>query len=175
MIFRLASENDAIKINTLINQAYRGEKGWTRETEIIEGNRSLLSDIIKLIENPISNLFAIEIDDMLVACICVEEKKDKAHIGTFAVNPNLQNQGLGKKILNLAEEYAIQELGYKITSMAVISQRKELISFYERQGYIKTGRKFEYPTDLNIGVPKIKGVTIEHLEKVHNKSLERNI
>ncbi len=73
--------------------------------------------------------------------------------------------GIGKKILELAENYASKELGVTEFVMVVISQRKELIEFYERRGYKRTGEINEYPAHLNVGVPSVKGLTIEYIEK----------
>ena len=41
------------------------------------------------------------------------------------------------KILQLAEQYAINNLTFDKFVMAVVSQRKELISYYERRGYTR--------------------------------------
>jgi len=161
-----ADIDDAERINSLINLAYRGEEGWTRETEIVAGERSSIEDVTKLIMNPDVHLLVATIDGNLAACICVEEKENKAYIGTFAVSPAFQNQGLGKTVLSLAEKYATNELGSEMLVMVVISQRKELISFYERRGYRRTGEISEYPVHLNVGVPTVEGLTIEHLEKI---------
>ena len=49
--------------------------------------------------------------------------------------------------------------------MVVVSQREELIAFYERRGYKKTGEILEYPVHLNVGIPAVAGLTIEYLEK----------
>ncbi|MET0088182.1 MAG: GNAT family N-acetyltransferase [Sedimenticola sp.] len=161
-----ADIDDAESINALLNKAYRGKEGWTRETEIVSGERSSVEDVTKLIHNPDAHLLVATIDGNLAACICVEEKESKAYIGTYAVSPVFQNQGLGKAVLSLAEKYAINELGSKILVMVVISQRNELISFYERRGYRRTGEISEYPVHLNVGVPTVEGLTIECLEKI---------
>jgi len=47
-----------------------------------------------------------------------------------------------------------------------LSQRPELIEFYQRRGYSRAGRVEAYPLHMGIGVPKITGLTIEYLEKV---------
>ena len=101
----------------------------------------------------------------MIACICIEEKEGKAYLGTFAVNPAHQNQGIGKQVLGMAEEYASNVLGLCQLSMLVISQREELISFYERRGYKRLGIIQAFPVHLNVGVPLQEGLTIEHLEK----------
>jgi len=158
--------DEAESINYLINQAYRGQEGWTRETEIVEGDRSSVEDVNELIKNPKTNFFVAIINGSVAACICVEEKESQAHIGTFAVSPAFQNQGVGKQILHLSEKYAVNQLGSKKIVMVVISQREELVSFYERCGYRKTGEISEYPLHLNVGIPMAEGLTIECLEKI---------
>jgi len=158
--------DDTTIINSLINQAYRGQEGWTRETEIVEGDRSSVEDVNELIKNPEAHFFVVIINGSIAACICVEEKESQAYIGTFSVSPAFQNQGIGKQILHLAEKYAVNQLGSKKIVMVVISQREELISFYERCGYRKTGEISEYPLHLNLGVPMAEGLTIECLEKL---------
>ncbi len=165
IILEPARIDDAESISMLINQAYRGKEGWTRETEIVQGERSSINDIEELIKNPKSHLFVVIVNRSVAACICVEEKDNQAYVGTFAVNPALQNQGIGKQVLTLAENYAVNQLGAIKLIMVVISQRKELISFYERRGYKKTGEISEYPVHLNVGIPRVEGLTIECLEK----------
>ncbi|MFE8073463.1 GNAT family N-acetyltransferase [Marinobacteraceae bacterium S3BR75-40.1] len=161
-----ADIEDAERLNLLINEAYRGEEGWTRETEIVNGQRSSVDGIRALIKRPDSHLLVATISDALAACICVEEKEDKACIGTFAVSPELQNQGIGHRVLKLAESYAVNDLGYQYIEMLVISQREELIAFYERRGYKRSGKRSAYPVHLNVGIPAVEGLSIERLEKI---------
>lgn len=163
--FETASIDDAENICALINEAYRGDKGWTRETDIVTGERSSIDDIKALILNPESHLFVAATNGAVAACVCVEEKDNQAHIGTFAVSPAFQNQGIGKQVLSFAELYATKQLGSTKIMMVVISQRDELISFYERLGYRRTGEISEYPIHLNVGTPAVEGLTIEYLEK----------
>ena len=118
-----------------------------------------------MIKNPDSHLFVVTSNGSIAACIYIEEKDNRAYIGTFAVNPALQNQGVGKRVLALAENYAVNELGSIKLIMVVISQREELISFYERRGYKRTGEISEYPVHLNVGIPIVENLTIEYLEK----------
>ncbi len=99
-----ANIDDAEEINTLINLAYRGNDGWTKETDIVEGNRSNIEDVKYLIRNQKSHMLTAKNHGILVACICVEEKDNKAYIGSFAVYASQQNVGIGKNTLELAEK-----------------------------------------------------------------------
>ena len=50
--------------------------------------------------------------------------------------------------------------------MTVISLRKELIEYYERRGYMKTGLAEPFPeNDPRFGLPKIKGLLFVELAK----------
>ena len=160
-----ANIDDAEAINTLINSAYRGTEGWTKETDIVEGKRSDIEDVNYLIKNQNSHLLTAKNHDDLIACICIEEKENKAYIGSFAVSPAQQNRGVGKQVLERAENYAGKKFGITEFVMVVISQRKELVAFYERRGYKRTGKIEKYPVHLNVGVPSVKGLTIEYLTK----------
>jgi ribosomal protein S18 acetylase RimI-like enzyme len=153
------------QILDLVNLAYRGEKGWTRETEIIEGKRATEEQIKSAIEDPSSHFLVYSENGNVLACVCVRQENDKAYIGLFAVHPKLQGKGIGKQALLAAEEYAAANLGAKKYVMVVVSQRPELISYYERRGYVRTGEIEQYPDHLGVGTPKTGGLTIEYLEK----------
>lgn len=163
----LARLDQANEIVSLVNSAYRGEAGWTTERNIIDGNRITRTEIERLITNQDSHLL-VAIDSRVFACICVKQQEDKAHIGLFAVDPQLQGKGLGKRVLNLAEQYAAEMFGVDKFVMAVISQRTELIAYYERRGYVKTNQIEDFPIYLNVGNPKINDLMIEYLEKQSN-------
>jgi ribosomal protein S18 acetylase RimI-like enzyme len=160
-----AKKEHAANICDLVNIAYRGEDGWTKETDLVGGERANANEIQEYIDNPNAHLL-IAIDNAeIVSCICIEENESSAYIGLFAVHPKLQGSGLGKEILSQAEDYASTQLKAKKYVMVVLSQRTELIAFYERRGYIRTGETQEYPVHLNVGTPLENGLTIEYLEK----------
>lgn len=161
-----ASYEQSQAISDLVNLTYRGEIGWTTETHIIQGNRTSRQEIEAAMSNPSGCFLVINQLHMLASCIYVTQEEDHAYIGFFSVRPNLQGKGVGKLVLRKAEEFAIKNMGTHKFVMFVVSQRQELIAFYERQGYLRTGRVEAYPLHLSIGVPKIAGLTIEYLEKI---------
>lgn len=152
-------------IRDLVNLAYRGESGWTKETDLVEGARSDTDEVKEYISGPNTHLLVAHREGEIVSRICIEKIEGDAYIGFFAVHPKLQGAGVGKEILSQAERYASNKLNAKKYVMVVVSQRTELIAYYERRGYIRTGSVQEYPTHLNVGVPYESGLTIEYLEK----------
>ena len=49
--------------------------------------------------------------------------------------------------------------------MSILSHRPELLSYYQRRGYLLTGEKMEFPRDGNNGDPKRDDVFLEFLQK----------
>jgi len=151
------------EICNLINLAYRGNSGWTKETDLVSGNRAEFQEVTEYISNQKSHLLVASEAGNVKACICVEENENRGYIGFFAVHPDYQ--GRGKNILLQAERLASEKLGVRKYVMVVVSQREELISFYERRGYARTGNIEKYPTHPSVGIPLNSALTIEYLEK----------
>lgn len=158
--------DQAQAIADLVNLTYRGETGWTRETHIIEGDRTSRQEVETAMTISDAQFFVINQPRNLASCIYIAKENDYAYLGFFSVHPSLQGKGLGKYVLEHAENFALRTLGVHKIIMFVVAQRPELIAFYQRRGYSRTGRIETYPLHLGIGVPKVSGLTIEYLEKV---------
>jgi ribosomal protein S18 acetylase RimI-like enzyme len=79
-------------------------------------------------------------NNQIIGCVLLVEKEQELYLGMLTVSPELQNSGLGKKLLQQAEVHA-QALGLPKIIMTVISLREELIAWYKRHGYIDNGEK----------------------------------
>ena len=152
-----ATVQDVSDLNFLINSAYRGEsskKGWTTEANILEGIRTSEKELSEIIEKPNSSIFKFIDNDIIIACVFLEIKKNKLYLGMLTVSPEIQNSGIGKKILKFAEDYA-SKLNLPKIVMTVISVREELIAWYKRHGYLDTGVTEPFPMDNpEFGLPK---------------------
>ena len=90
-----------------------------------------------------------------------------AYIGMLAVNPNLQSQGLGRRLLAEAERVARHEFRAHVGRMTVIVQRDDLISWYKRRGYCVTGAREPFPYgNARFGLPRRADLEFAVLEKV---------
>lgn len=152
-------------IRDLVNLTYRGDAGWTRETHIIGGDRTNLDEIADAMARPDARFFVVYLQNRLAACIYLAREPCHAYIGFFSVHPDYQGQGVGNHILQQTESIAKTELETDKIRMFVVSQRPELIAFYQRRGYRQFGDRQAYPLQLKIGVPKVANLTIEYLEK----------
>jgi len=97
---------------------------------------------------------------------CVHLKKDgkNLHLGLLTVSPEEQGKGIGKQLLKAAEEEA-KKSDCEYIQMEVISVRKELIEWYFRNGYMKTGAARPFEKNSCFGIPKLPLEFIE-LEKL---------
>lgn len=161
----LAELSDANEINDLLNLAYRGEQGWTNENGLVSGQRSVIDDVEATIKDESSQFLIYRDKTQLVACICLETKGEDLYLGSFAVHPERQSTGIGTVMLNAAEEYAIDKITARRFVMVVLSDRDDLISFYQRRGYQRNDIKIDYPVHLNVGTPKQPNMKIEQLIK----------
>lgn len=174
--FRIANEQDAEVVANLVNMAYRpesGAAGWTHESDLVSGSRTSVSKITGIISKPDSVIFLGIQGLETVACIHIERDGTHSYIGMFAVNPILQGAGVGKQMLAYAEQYACENFGSDNLLMVVVSSRSELIAFYQRRGYQKTGSIMDYPVTAGAGIPKHTGLKVEILEKRPDIMAER--
>jgi predicted GNAT family N-acyltransferase len=81
---------------------------------------------------------AFEDEKMLGCCMLVEEKPGTVRLRQMAVLNDLQGKGIGRALMNFAENLA-RDAGYKILSMHA---RKYSIGFYEKMGYRVAGDEF---------------------------------
>jgi len=158
---------DAGKIATLVNKAYRPsvpERGWTHEANLVSGQRTTEEQVLSLDCSRASILVLCQ-DSNIVACVRVKCGENSADIGMLATDPNHQMQGLGKLMLNCAEQHALEHFGIASFKMSVLSSRSELIAYYERRGYTRTGEVSSYPAAAGFGEPIIDGLKVEILVK----------
>ncbi|MFF2654888.1 GNAT family N-acetyltransferase [Streptomyces sp. NPDC058045] len=169
LAFRDAAPHDVDDLVALIESAYRGDSsrtGWTTEADILAGQRIDPDGVLEVIDNPDGTLLAVEQDGRLVACCQLERRGEHAYFGMFAVRPELQGSGLGKTIIARAEHTAREQWGAREMQMTVISVREDLIAWYERRGYRRTGTMTPFPYgDERFGVPQRPDLEFELLVK----------
>jgi predicted N-acetyltransferase YhbS len=155
-----ATTDDIEPIKDLINSAFRGEyskKGWTTEAYLIEGGERIDSPSLqKMLESPnaVIKKYTDE-NGKIIGCVYLQIQDSELYLGTLTVAPEIQAQGIGKKMLNYAEEFALEKKCSAIV-MWVVSARQELIDWYFRHGYNLTGETKPFPTENKFGAPTRK-------------------
>ena len=174
--FRDAVAGDIPALVALVTSAYRGDAsrvGWTTEADLLDGNRIDPEVLRGDIERAHSRVVVAErpstgpgqAGDLLgCAHVCIEG--GAGYFGMFAIRPELQGAGLGKQLLAEAERIMREEWRLPVMRMTVIDLREELIAFYQRRGYRRTGIKKPFPaTDPRFGLPRRDDLRFELLEK----------
>ncbi|MEY9260396.1 GNAT superfamily N-acetyltransferase [Brevibacterium epidermidis] len=155
----------------LVSSAYRGEgskQGWTTEADLLGGQR---------LDGPMAEEMLAEADSQIllardgqgraVASVYVREPDDgAAYLGVLAVSPLGQGKGVGSALIGLAEAWVTENWGATAMRMSVINKRDELIAYYERRGYVRTGEVEPFPYgDERFGQPKVDDLEFVLLSK----------
>jgi ribosomal protein S18 acetylase RimI-like enzyme len=166
--FRAATEADIDAIVLLVTRAYRGEPsraGWTTEADLLDGDRIDPEVLRADIRRPRSRVLALR-DGALLACAHVADDGGRGYFGMFAVEPTLQGGGIGRAVVAECERIARTEWDLPGMRMTVIDLRGELIAWYERLGYRRTGEHLPFPYgDARFGVPRRDDLRFAVLEK----------
>jgi GNAT superfamily N-acetyltransferase len=165
---------EADALSALVNSAYRGESskaGWTTEADLLGGQRTDPEGLAAILRSHTkSNHDASGTDgsanaqvilvytdaEGLACCVHLQRLPDRrAYLGMLTVRPVGQARGLGRALLAAGEQWATREWGTREMQMTVIALRAELIAWYERRGYARTGETRPFPyDDERFGRPK---------------------
>lgn len=167
MSITLATLADIPELVVLINSSYRGEsskKGWTTEANLIGGQRIDNEGLTEQMADPNAVILKNTNDEgKITGCVYLQKRADKLYLGMLTVSPVLQANGLGRQLLQAAEGYA-RSINYHTITMTVITTRTELLEWYERRGYSKTGEIIPLVITEKFGILK-QPVEMFKLEK----------
>lgn len=166
--FRKARLDEAGLLAGLVNSAYRGASsraGWTTEADLLDGQRTDEDEIRRLLDDEHSVILLCLNDAEVLGSVLLQQKPEAAYLGMLVVRPGLQGGGIGKQLIQAAERFVQQEWGSRKMQMTVITLRHELLAFYERRAYRRTGQVQPFPDDTAAGIPRVPGLQFEVLEK----------
>jgi GNAT superfamily N-acetyltransferase len=143
MRVRPATVSEAPALVTIINDAFRVEKFF------IDADRIDLPQVESFFRK---GCFLIAEDDGgISACVYVEQRGPNGYFGLLSVSPDRQKMGLGKLLIEAAEEHC-RKLGCGVMDLQIVNLRLELPAFYRRLGYTETGTG-EFPPDVVTKLP----------------------
>jgi GNAT superfamily N-acetyltransferase len=128
--FRVASVADAEALARLINSAFRVEQPF------IEGDRINPDGVRAYMEK--GKFLLAEDAEGLTGCVYVELHGDRGYLGLLGVEPQRQGTGLGRKLMDAAENF-FRQAGCVAVDLRIVSARAPLPSFYRHLGYLETG------------------------------------
>lgn len=148
-----ASPTDAPALKALLEAAYRGDsarQGWNHEADILDDERIGAGELDALLADPAVTILTACASGRteagtLTGCVAVTRKDESlGYLGMLCVLPTLQSGGLGRRLLDAAEDLARAE-GIAAMEMTVIDSRASLIAWYVRRGYALTGETRPFP------------------------------
>lgn len=169
LTFRPAGPQDVEAVVALAQAAYRGDAsrvGWTTEADLLEGQR-IDADMVRALVGAPGAIIILAMDGtQLMACCHLQRQSPWAEFGLFAVRPDAQGTGIGARVLAHAEDFAQQRWECRGMRMLVISLRTELICWYVRHGYRRSGEYTPFPYgDERYGMPRRDDLRFEMLFK----------
>lgn len=168
--FRTATAADAAPIASLVESAYRGDAsrtGWTTEADFLHGRRTDVTEIETLLAGADGRFVLFERDEVILASCYIERQGKTCYFGMFSVHPPAQGSGIGRLVIEEVERIARDEWACERVEMTVIDIRAELIAWYERRGYVRTGKTKPFPYgDERFGLPQRDDLRFEYLVKV---------
>lgn len=130
---RRAVVADAPALAQLVNRAY------SIEAFFVEGDRTDAAEIAQMMT---TGTFLVldhaDPEQGLAAAVYVTITGAQGYFGMLAVGPGLQGQGIGKRMVRIAEALA-ESAGCTRMTMKIVNLREELGRWYRSLGYRETG------------------------------------
>jgi GNAT superfamily N-acetyltransferase len=127
---RFAQSADIGALAALINAAFRVEQPF------IDGDRINPDGVRTYLQK--GKFLLAEDAAGLAGCVYVELRGDRGYLGLLGVDPPRQGTGLGRKLMDAAENY-FREVGCRAVDLRIVSARTPLPPFYRHLGYLETG------------------------------------
>ena len=140
---RLGRNSDAETLARLINAAFRVEQPF------IEGERINPDGVRTYMQK--GKFLLAEDSSGLAGCVYVELRGDRGYLGLLGVDPPRQGAGLGRKLMDAAENY-FREAGCRAVDLRIVSARAPLPAFYRHLGYVETGTA-PFALDVPVKIP----------------------
>jgi ribosomal protein S18 acetylase RimI-like enzyme len=174
-LIRTAALADLDPLLVLVHRAYRGDSartGWTHEADLLDGQRTDAAALQAMLHDARQRILVAEQEGALAGCVNIADQGDgTAYLGMLAIDPDRQAAGLGRQLIHAAETMAARLFGTATMEMTVIRQREELIAYYERRGYARTGEERPFPLDdPRFGIPRRQDLSFIVLAKRLNRA-----
>lgn len=149
--FRVAAPYDAPQVQALVESAFRAEdsrKDWTADMRLGENFRISVEEVLGQITKPgCVVLMAMDGDSLVASVELFKRSDDLARISMLSVDQRHQQGGVGRQVLAYAEDYCQRSWGVKKMGLNALSTRQQLIGWYMRRGYRKTGEQSPFPVE----------------------------
>jgi GNAT superfamily N-acetyltransferase len=139
----MAEASDADAITRLINAAFQVERFFLDADRIdVEEVRARLAA---------GKFILSEENGALAGCVYVEADGERAYLGLLSVDPSLQRSGIGRRLVDAAEEHC-RAAGCRFMDLRIVNLRQELPAIYHKLGYLESGAA-PFPENVHPRMP----------------------
>jgi len=142
-VVRQAHEDDAAALVRLINAAFQVERFF------LGSDRLNLAEVRSRMKR--GEFLLLEDAGGLVGCVYAELRGERGYIGLLSVEPERQKSGLGRVLMNAAEQY-FREKNCRIAELRIVNLRTELPPYYRHLGYREAGTE-PFPKEIPAILP----------------------
>lgn len=139
------------EIQMLVNKAYSSpdaDRSWTNESTVVSGERITVEQLQELFHTDNVSVIIAKSNEKIVGTVTLINESNSAKLNMLAVDPEYQQYGIGKQLLEYSENYILDKFQSKKIRIDVVSSRTELIAFYKRRGFVNCNTPYPYPTHL---------------------------
>ena len=151
---REAGPADVDRIAALVNRAFLAES-WFKSVD-----RTNAAQVQELLSKGVFLL--LEDGTRLLACVYLEPRGNRVYLGMLSVEQDVQGRGIGRRMMQQAEEFA-RSSGHVAIDLRIVHVREELPPYYRKLGYVESGTE---------PAPDFPGVKIPIHFVVMSKSLQ---
>lgn len=145
VLVREATPGDVDALVRIVNAAYRGGGGWTTERHLVAGRRIDVDGLRAMLASRDESVLVAAFPDAPCGCIHVRRvAPETCEFSLLAVDPALQGAGVGRMLLAHAQTHARERFGAALARLHVITARPELLAWYARRGYARTGERIPF-------------------------------
>ena len=145
LIFLVLTFNVMIAISRINLSDPRYQQVWELREEILRKPLGLSLKNEDLSRDKINAIFIAEQDGVVIGCVFMEPlNKNEIQLRAMAVYNDWQGKGVGRLLVQGAEEFAWQDGFGKI----ILHARKVAMGFYHSLGYVNFGDQF-----TEVGIP----------------------
>lgn len=126
---RNSEENDLDALVRVINRAFEVER------PVFDGDRIDIQGILGYRQK--GTFLIAEDTTAIIGCVYAEIRGESGYIGLLSVEPEQQGRGLGRRLMEVAENL-FRQMGCTKAELRIVSARTALLGFYRHLGYTES-------------------------------------